>query len=71
MEPLEKVELMLLNQSNIASILRRLFAEPGPIERLRLTSVCAKSPGGTPSECAKSNGAITQKKKQPRKKKMI
>jgi hypothetical protein len=27
--------------------------------------------GGTPSGCAKSNGAITQKKKQPRKEKMI
>jgi hypothetical protein len=39
MEPLAKVELMLLNQSNIASTLRRLFAETGPIERLRLTSV--------------------------------
>jgi hypothetical protein len=39
MEPLAKVELMLLNQSNIASILQRLFAEPGPIERLWLTSV--------------------------------
>jgi hypothetical protein len=42
MEPLAKVELMLLNQPNIASILRRLFAEPGPIERLRLTSVFQK-----------------------------
>jgi hypothetical protein len=39
MEPLAKVELMLLNQSNIASTLRRLFVEPGPIEKLRLTSV--------------------------------
>jgi hypothetical protein len=39
MEPLAKVELMLLNQSNISSTLRRLFAELGPIERLRLTSV--------------------------------
>jgi hypothetical protein len=27
--------------------------------------------GGTPSECAKSNGAITQKNKQPGKEKMI
>jgi hypothetical protein len=32
MEPLVKVELVLLNQSSIASILRRLFAEPDPIE---------------------------------------
>jgi hypothetical protein len=39
MEPLVKVELMLLNQSNIASTPRRLFAGPSPIERLRLTSV--------------------------------
>jgi hypothetical protein len=27
--------------------------------------------GGTPSGCAKSNGAITQKKKQPGKEKII
>jgi hypothetical protein len=27
--------------------------------------------GGTPSGCAKSSGAITQKKKQPGKEKMI
>jgi hypothetical protein len=39
MEPLAKVELVLLNQSSIASTLRRLFAESGPIEKLRLTSV--------------------------------
>jgi hypothetical protein len=39
MEPLAKVELVLLNQSSIASILRRLFAESSPIEKLRLTSV--------------------------------
>jgi hypothetical protein len=36
MEPLAKVEL---NQSSITSTLRRLFAEPGLIERLRLTSI--------------------------------
>jgi hypothetical protein len=30
-----------------------------------------ESLGGTPSECAKSNGATTQKKKQPGKEKMI
>jgi hypothetical protein len=39
MEPLTKVELVLLNQSSIASTLRRLFAELGPIEKLRLTLV--------------------------------
>jgi hypothetical protein len=39
MEPLAKVELLLLNQSSIASTLRRLFAEPGPIKKLRLTLV--------------------------------
>jgi hypothetical protein len=30
-----------------------------------------RSPGGAPSGCAKSNGAINQKKKQPGKEKMI
>jgi hypothetical protein len=39
MERLAKVELMLLNQSNTGSTLRRLFAVLGPIERLWLTSV--------------------------------
>jgi len=39
MEPLARVELMLLSQSSIASTLRRLFVEPDPIEKLRLTSV--------------------------------
>jgi hypothetical protein len=39
MEPLAKVELVLLDCSNIASILRKLFAEPNPTEKLRLTSV--------------------------------
>jgi hypothetical protein len=39
MEPLVKVELMLLNQSNTASTPRRLFAKLGPIKRIRLTSV--------------------------------
>jgi hypothetical protein len=33
------VELVLLNQSSIASTLRRLFVEPDPIEKLRLTLV--------------------------------
>jgi hypothetical protein len=37
MEPLERVELMLLNQSGIASALRRLSIELGPIEKLQLT----------------------------------
>jgi hypothetical protein len=36
MEPLAKVELALLNQSNTASALRRPFAEPDPIGRLWL-----------------------------------
>jgi hypothetical protein len=39
MEPLAQVELMLLDQSSIASALRRLSVELGPIERLRLTLV--------------------------------
>jgi hypothetical protein len=39
MEPLARVELLLLDQSSIASALRRLSAELGPIERLRLTLV--------------------------------
>jgi hypothetical protein len=39
MEPLAKVELVLLNQSSTASTLRRLFVEPDPIEKLRLISV--------------------------------
>jgi hypothetical protein len=39
MEPLAKVELVLLNQSSIASTLRRLFVEPNPIEKLQLTLV--------------------------------
>jgi hypothetical protein len=42
MMPLAKVELMLLNQSSIASTLQRLFAEPGPIEILWLTLVFQK-----------------------------
>jgi hypothetical protein len=39
MEPLAQVELMLLDQSSIASALRRLSVELGPIEKLRLTLV--------------------------------
>jgi hypothetical protein len=39
MEPLAKVELMLSSQSSIALTLRKLFAEPDPIEKLRLTLV--------------------------------
>jgi hypothetical protein len=39
MEPLAQVELMLLDQSGIASALRRLSIELGPTERLRLTLV--------------------------------
>jgi hypothetical protein len=39
MEPLAQVELVLLNQSSIASTIRRLSVEPDPIEKLRLTSV--------------------------------
>jgi hypothetical protein len=42
MEPLARVELMLLNQSNIVSTLQNLFVVLGPIERLRLTSVFQK-----------------------------
>jgi hypothetical protein len=38
-EPVAWVELMLLNQSSIASALRRLSVELGPIERLQLTLV--------------------------------
>jgi hypothetical protein len=33
------VELMLLNRSNIASALRKLSVELGPIEKLQLTLV--------------------------------
>jgi hypothetical protein len=43
MGPLAQVELMLLNQSNIVSTLQKLFVVPGPIERLRLTSVFQKN----------------------------
>jgi hypothetical protein len=39
MEPLALVELMLLNQSGIASVLRKLFVELGPIGKLQLTLV--------------------------------
>jgi hypothetical protein len=39
MEPLAQVELMLLDQSSIASALRKLFIELGPIEKLRPTLV--------------------------------
>jgi hypothetical protein len=39
MEPLAKVELELSSLSSIALTLRKLFAEPDPIEKLRLTSV--------------------------------
>jgi hypothetical protein len=39
MEPLAQVELMLLDQSSIASALRRLSVKLGPIEKLRLTLV--------------------------------
>jgi hypothetical protein len=39
MEPLARVDLMLLNQSGIASALRKLFVELGPIEKLQLTLV--------------------------------
>jgi hypothetical protein len=42
MEPLAKVELVLLDRSSIASALRKLFAEPDPIEKLLLTSVFKK-----------------------------
>jgi hypothetical protein len=42
MEPLARVELMLLNQSNIVSTLQKLFVVMGPIERLRLTLVFQK-----------------------------
>jgi hypothetical protein len=34
---LVKVELVLLDRSSIASTLRKLFAKPDPIEKLRLT----------------------------------
>jgi hypothetical protein len=37
-EPLALVELELLNLSNTISVVRRLFAELIPIEKLRLTS---------------------------------
>jgi hypothetical protein len=43
MEPLVRVELMLLNQSNIVSTLQKLFVVSGPIERFRLTSVFQKN----------------------------
>jgi hypothetical protein len=39
MEPLALVELMLLNQSGIASALRKLSVELGPIGKLQLTLV--------------------------------
>jgi hypothetical protein len=39
MEPLALVELMLLNQSGIASALRKLSVELGPIGKLKLTLV--------------------------------
>jgi hypothetical protein len=39
MEPLARVELMLLNQSGIASALQKLSIELGPIEKLQLTLV--------------------------------
>ena len=39
MEPLAQVELMLLNRSDIASALRKLSVELGPIEKLQLTLV--------------------------------
>jgi hypothetical protein len=39
MEPLAQVELMLLDQSSIASALRRLSIEPNLIENFRLTLV--------------------------------
>jgi hypothetical protein len=39
MEPLAQVELMLLDKSSIASALRRLSIELGPIEKLWLTLV--------------------------------
>jgi hypothetical protein len=39
MEPLAQVELMLLDQSSIASALQRLSVELGPIEKLWLTLV--------------------------------
>jgi hypothetical protein len=42
MESLARLELMLLNQSNIVSNLQKLFVVSGPIERLRLTSVFQK-----------------------------
>jgi hypothetical protein len=32
MEPLARVELMLLNQSNIVSTLQKLFVVPGPMK---------------------------------------
>ena len=37
------MELELLNLSNIVSVLRRLFAELIPIEKLRLTSALQKN----------------------------
>jgi hypothetical protein len=39
MKPLAKVELVLLDRSSIVSTLRKLFDEPNPIEKLRLTSL--------------------------------
>ena len=39
MEPLALVELMLLNQSGIASALRKLSVQLGPIGKLQLTLV--------------------------------
>jgi hypothetical protein len=48
MEPLARVELMLLNQSSIVSTIRKLFVVSGPIERLQLTSVFQKMAGFFP-----------------------
>jgi hypothetical protein len=45
MEPLAKVELMLLDQSDIASALRRLSVELGPTERVRLTLIFQRMAG--------------------------
>jgi hypothetical protein len=42
MEPLAKVELVLSNQSSIASTLRKPFVEPDPTEKLRLASISQK-----------------------------
>jgi hypothetical protein len=42
-EPLAKVELVLLDRSSIASTLQKLFAKADPIGKLRLTSVFQKN----------------------------